>query len=145
MIEVKEAKEADWDLTLKNYMASRLQFMYRRRKGNKWRQNKMYKLMNAVLKEKTDKQRLCVRFMEKCFVAYRVRLLFRKQLKYAFEKVYDIDSAKVFWYNCVTGQSTWDRPYILGKASRSYRSAAIVPGVVLGLVLVYTYWMSLPC
>lgn len=115
VIEVQEAKAAEWDSIVKNYMASRLQYMYRRRKGNKWRAKSMFKLMNAVMKEKTDKQRFCVRFMEKCFMAYRVRLVFRKQLKYAFEKIYDIDSGKLFWYNCVTGQSTWDRPYILGE------------------------------
>jgi hypothetical protein len=114
--EVQETREKEWDSILKNYMATRLQYMYRRRKGNKWRQKSMFKLMNAVLKSKTDKQRMCVRFMERSFLAYRIRMVFRKQLKYAFEKIYDIDSGKLFWYNCVTGQSTWDRPYMLGKA-----------------------------
>jgi hypothetical protein len=123
--EVQETKEKEWDLLLKNYMATRLQYMYRRRKGNKWRQKSMFKLMNAVLKSKTDKQRMCVRFMERSFLAYRVRMVFRKQLKYAFEKIYDIDSGKLFWYNCVTGESSWDRPYMLGKIAVCSVSAAL--------------------
>ena len=115
VLEVQATKVSEWDSIVKNYMASRLQYMFRRRKGNKWRQKSMFKLMNAVLKAKTDQQRYCVRFMERSFAAYKVRLIFRRQLRYAFEKIYDVDSGKLFWYNCITGEASWDRPYILGR------------------------------
>mgnify|MGYP006180113977 FL=1 len=97
-------------------MASRLQYMFRRRKARKWREKSLFKLTNMILKAKTDKQRFCVRFLERSYEGYKSRVLFRKQLKYAFEKIYDLDSGKLFWYNSVTGQSTWDRPSILGKS-----------------------------
>jgi hypothetical protein len=113
--EVQLAKDEEWDLLVKNHMASRLQFMYRRRKANQWRQKKMLKLTNQVLKAKTDTHRRCVRFLERSWEGYLSRMRFRKQLRYTFEKIWDVDSAKLFWYNCVTGASTWDRPYLLGR------------------------------
>ena len=115
VIEVEETRTAEWDALIKNHMASRLQFMFRRRKAHKWRQKSLFKLTNMILKAKTDKQRFCVRFMERSWEGYKSRLLFRKQLRYAFEKIWDLESGKLFWYNSVTGVSTWDRPSILGN------------------------------
>lgn len=116
IIEVEETRAAEWDALLKNHMASRLQYLFRQRKARQWRQKGMLKLTNMILKAKADKQRFCVRFIERSIEGYKSRVKFQQQLKYAFEKIYDLDSGMVFWYNSVTGQSTWDRPAMLGKA-----------------------------
>lgn len=115
IIEVEETRAAEWDLLLKNHMASRLQYLFRQRKARQWRQKGMQKLTNMILKAKADKQRFCVRFIERSVEGYKSRVKFRQQLKYAFEKIYDLDSGKIFWYNSVTGLSTWDRPTMLGE------------------------------
>lgn len=117
VLEVQDMKIKEWDLLIKNHMASRLQYMYRRRKANNWRKKRMFKLTNAILKAKTDMQRQCVRFMERSWIGYKSRFIFRKQLRYAYEKIWDLDSGKLFWYNSITGVSSWDRPYMLGKAA----------------------------
>jgi hypothetical protein len=56
-----------------------------------------------------------VRFLETTWSGWKSREVFKKQLAYSFEKVWDLDSGGLFWYNAVTGDSTWDRPSMLSR------------------------------
>mmetsp|Transcript_21860 Transcript_21860/g.48872 ORF Transcript_21860/g.48872 Transcript_21860/m.48872 type:complete len:1042 (-) Transcript_21860:89-3214(-) len=113
--EVNETKRSEWELLIKNMMARRLQYMYRSRQARKWREKKMWKLTNTLMRKKHVVQMRCVRFLESTWVGWRSREAFKRQLNYSFEKVWDLHSGRLFWFNVVTGGSSWDRPRPLSR------------------------------
>lgn len=92
VFQVREQKKVEFDDEVKSYMARRMQYMYRLWKARRWRAAQIWRLDKRELKAKTDLQRQCVRFMERTFIGFRCRELFKKQLRLTIEKVWDIES-----------------------------------------------------
>jgi multidrug efflux pump subunit AcrA (membrane-fusion protein) len=115
LAEIKELRVKNWDETIKNYMARRMQYMYRVWKARRWRNKKVWKVEKRVLRMKQDLQKVCVRFMERTFLGYKSRVIFKKQLHLTIEKVFDVDSKQIFYYNHMTKESSWIKPYLIKR------------------------------
>lgn len=113
--EAKKLRTEAWDILIKDTMARRIQYMYRLRKARKKRAAKVWQVYNRNAINARTKQKICISFMEKTFKGRRVREKFAKQLNYVYEKVWDIESGRLFWMNHVTKVSVWERPYMLGR------------------------------
>jgi hypothetical protein len=70
-------KEEDWNSKLRNYMARRLQYMYRQWKGRKVRQRKIWKIKNREFMHVTGNKKRVVQFIERVASAAAQRALFR--------------------------------------------------------------------
>jgi len=96
-------------------MARRIQRMYFLRRARKKRQAKVWQILNREAIEVRTKQKLAIGFMERTFKGRRTRERFAKQLHFAYEKVWDLESGRLFWMNHSTKQSVWERPLMLWK------------------------------
>ena len=83
--------------------------MYRLRKARSTRVQKVWKIQRKMDKIRTNTHRKCVRFIEKCFMGYKSREIFQKQLCFIFEKMYHIESKKTFWFNHHTKEAMWEK------------------------------------
>lgn len=110
-----EKKEEDWDKTMKNYMVKRLQGMLRRWKAGKKRHKKVLKIYNKEITTKMVYKKVIAKFIDTYYHGYQVRRIFKCQLHYTYEKVWDTASCKCFWYNHQTKISVWDRPLLLWR------------------------------
>lgn len=136
-------KKEDWDLLIKNFMAKRIQRgMYRVWKARKKRQKKIWRIKSRDETLMRSRQIYCVNFFVTWFQGYKSRVKFIRELMLTYEKVWDIDNKKLFWYNHLTKSSHWERPHLLwryGDVSKPYdwiAKDAVLPN---GTVTVH-YW-----
>lgn len=113
--EAKKLRAEGWEEVMKNHMAQRLQYMYRQFKCRKQRKSQMWSIVTRNSIAVRAKQRKCVKWMERYHRGARSRLLFAKQLRCVYEKVWDIESGRLFWLNHQTNVSTWERPALLWR------------------------------
>eukprot|EP01040_Poterioochromonas_malhamensis_P005054 gene5054-5417_t len=111
--ELLTLRKEEWSQRLSEYMARRLQFMYRQWRARKWRAKKIWKVEKKVLQHKSKQQRLIVHFLERVLYSFQCRQTFRKQLHLTIEKLYDVESKQIFYYNHHTQQSSWEKPHLL--------------------------------
>lgn len=111
--ELKTMRREEWQDVLRQYMARRLQGMYRLWKGRAMRKRLRWKLLQREQAARTKQQRLLVECIVRRFRGRRARRLFERQLALTIEKVWDRDSRRVFYYNHQTQVSTWDAPRLL--------------------------------
>lgn len=96
-------------------MAKRMQYMYRQWKCRKRRAKKLWAVNNAIMDRKRKKQTNVIAFIENGFLCAKVRLEFKKQLHLVYEKVWDTESGRMYWYNHHTKVSVWERPHLLWR------------------------------
>lgn len=96
-------------------MAKRIQYMYRLWRARKKRSRQVWKLENRRGLVVRAKQRRVVDFVELFFHSTRVRARFHHQLKMTYEKVWDVENARLFWLNHQTRVSSWERPKLLWR------------------------------
>jgi hypothetical protein len=80
-------------------MAKRMQYMYRQWKCRKRRGKKLWSVNNAIMDRKRKKQTNVIAFIENGFVCAKTRLEFKKQLHLVYEKAWDTESGRMYWYN----------------------------------------------
>lgn len=129
--ELREQKKTDWIMTMKHYMAKRIQHMYYRYKGKQYRAKRIYKIQKRLLKQKIAYQRTVLHFLEKSFYGKRSRKIFQKQLSMTIEKLYDSNYELYFYYNHVTHQSTWEIPYLIKRYGDSKITTMPCPWIPL--------------
>jgi hypothetical protein len=125
--QVAEAKEEDWKYRLQEYMAKRLQLMFRVWKGRQVRKKRMWKVAKRLQREVTKKQRMLAVFLQRRWIGHKARKAFTKQLRLTIERVFDADSAQEFYYNHVTTQSCWEMPHLLRRYGQVTAPCAWVP------------------
>jgi hypothetical protein len=54
-----------------------------------------------------------VSFMSRKLRGFRARCRFEQQLHVTWEKVWDVSSQRLFWFNHQTGEASWDKPRLL--------------------------------
>ena len=111
----KKLRKEDWQRRLENVMARRIQNMAHLWFGRRKRTRMMWKLEQRAAEIRTMSKRKAVTFLGKKFRGYKARLRFRRQLKCTWEKVWDLDSKQLFYYNHHTQESLWDKPHLLIK------------------------------
>lgn len=114
-LQLMEIRKEMWDERLKNYMIKRLHYMYRYWKAKNWRRKKIWKVEKKVLKYRSQQQKIIIKFIEKVLYSFQCRQNFKKQLHLTIEKVYDIDSVRLFYYNHHTKESSWEMPRLLRR------------------------------
>lgn len=114
-LELTLIKKDQWKLVLQDYMIRRLQSMFRRWKGRKYRDKVKWKLQQRVQKAMMKSKLKVANFIACWFRGFKCRDLFRRQLLLTIERVWDVDSATEFYYNHATSQSSWDQPGLLRR------------------------------
>ena len=112
---IRGKKDEDWELTVNNYMVSRIQYMYRMRRARKWRAKKLFKIEKRFHKIRMDQKKFCVRVIETTYTGRKARAVFKRQLLLSYEKIWDTHASKLFWYNHTSRVSVWERPRILER------------------------------
>eukprot|EP00981_Chlorochromonas_danica_P014826 scaffold8997_cov171-Ochromonas_danica.AAC.1 len=125
--DLEKQKEEAWEMILKNYMAKRLQFLYRYWKGRQYRKKKAWKIAKRIQKGISRYQKFCARFVLKAFIGRKARAVFKKQLHLTIERVYDASSGFVFYYNHQLGVSTWEPPLLLRRYGEVTAPSVWVP------------------
>lgn len=120
-------KAEAWQALMRDYMIRRLQFMYRYWKGMTYRKKKAWKIAKRIQREITRNQRICVKYLEKTFIARDARKLFHKQLQLTIERIYDVDTGAEFYYNHITQQSSWEKPWLLVRYGQVSAPSVWVP------------------
>jgi len=113
----KEMKEEDWDKRFKDYMVSRMQYMYRLWKSRRNREKVIWRIKNRESALKQEKFLKCIHMIELSLEARKSRERFKLQLHLTYEKVWDtsVTPARLFYYNHHTKVSCWDRPHLLWR------------------------------
>ncbi len=114
-VDSDEAKKEDWLQVVNNMMCRRIQYMYRFWKSRKKRRAFAWKLKTRESNEKRQYAFLIAMWCAQHYHGYKVRLVFEKELKLTYEKIYKADSGEIFWYNHLTGRSHWERPHLLWR------------------------------
>jgi len=141
MADAKRIEE--WDLLIKNHMARRIQRgMYRVWKARKKRQKKIWRIKSRDETLMRSRQIYCVNYFVDWFQGYKSRVKFIRELMLTYEKVWDVSSRKLFWYNHLLKSSHWERPHLLwryGDVSKPHDWIAKDVTLPNGTVTVH-YW-----
>jgi hypothetical protein len=113
--EINQLRKEEWSVVLANYMAVRVQYLYRQWKARKWRKKKVWKVEKRVLQFKTKQQKAIIKFIERVHYSYQTRVAFKKQLHLTIEKLYDPSSQQLFYYNHHNSQTCWSLPLLLRR------------------------------
>lgn len=108
-------KEEDWNTTLRNHMIRKMQYMFRFWKARRKRRQKIYKIQNKEANIRRVYHQKIVSFVERLHMGCVARAEFAKQLHFTYEKVWDTEIKRLFWYNHKTKISSWERPKLLWR------------------------------
>lgn len=109
----KKLRKEDWQKRLENVMAKRIQNMAHLWFGRKKRKKLVWKLDQRQAEVRTMSKRQAVVFLGKKFRGHKARRKFELQLKCTWEKVWDLESKQLFYYNHHSKESVWERPQLL--------------------------------
>lgn len=119
-----ELKAKDWEEHVQNYMAKRMQWMYKMWKLRKRRRAKLWGMQSQMDANRRKIAQKIVIHCERLWIGAKCRIKFRRQLQLTYQKVYSVESPKgpddqshgrMFWFNHQTKQATWDRPHVLWR------------------------------
>jgi len=108
-------KEKDWQARLEQIMAQRIQNMAHLWFGRRMREKNAWKAEQRKATERSHNKQKVVTFIARRMRGYRSRCRFELELHRTWEKVYDLETSRLFWYNHQSQESTWDRPLLLGR------------------------------
>eukprot|EP00607_Mallomonas_marina_P008377 CAMPEP_0182424456 /NCGR_PEP_ID=MMETSP1167-20130531/10667_1 /TAXON_ID=2988 /ORGANISM="Mallomonas Sp, Strain CCMP3275" /LENGTH=263 /DNA_ID=CAMNT_0024604287 /DNA_START=162 /DNA_END=954 /DNA_ORIENTATION=+ len=74
-----------------------------------------WKKQANITAEKKSKAFDIRRFVTGHFHGYKSRKKFRRQLHCTYEKVWDTEHARLFWYNHQTQESSWTEPHLIHR------------------------------
>jgi hypothetical protein len=111
----KKLRKEDWQKRIENVMARRIQNMAHLWFGRRKRKRLVWKLDQRQAEVRTMSKRQAVVFVGKKFRGYKARRRFERQLKCTWEKVWDLESRQLFYYNHHSEQALWERPRLLAR------------------------------
>ena len=111
----KAAKDEDWERRYCNYMARRMQYMYKIWKCRKKRRDKLGQIQSSQSRFKHSREKLIMTFLELRIAGWKARVKFEREYKMTIEKVFDTKSQRMFWYNHVTKVSVWEQPKLIRR------------------------------
>ncbi|CAE7497193.1 unnamed protein product, partial [Symbiodinium microadriaticum] len=108
-------RENDWDCRIKEVMAQRIQNMAHLWFGRRLRKKFAWKAEQRKATERSTSKQRIVKFIAKRMRGFKARCRFERQLRCTWEKLWDIDSQKSFWYNHQSTVSQWEKPLMLSR------------------------------
>ena len=96
-------------------MVRRLQWMYRQWKLRKERRAKLWDMQSRIATNRRRIAQKIVTFLEKLHTAAKVRELFKRELCLTYQKVYEVNDGRIFWFNHLTKTAAWERPHLLWR------------------------------
>ena len=111
----EESKAKDWEDLLQGLMVRRMQWMYRQWKLRKKRRAKLWAMQTQIATNRRRIAQKIVTFCERLTLAAKVRAAFKRELLLTYQKVYDVNDGRVFWFNHLTKAAVWERPHLLWR------------------------------
>jgi len=114
-VHAREERAKDWRDFLQDFMATRIQiqvraFLIRREMAvMKWKNEA------TIVQTKKAKEFVIRHFVTSHYHGYKSRARFRKQLHCTYEKLWDTERARLFWYNHQTRESSWSEPHLIHR------------------------------
>jgi hypothetical protein len=115
LAKVEADKALDWKVVKEDFYVRKLQYLYRQWAGRRQRNTQMWKVERGTERKDRKIKKKIALFITWHYIGLKTRRLFHYQLKMNMEKVWDVDSGRLFWYNHITKVSSWDRPLLLGR------------------------------
>ena len=111
----EESKKHDWEDLMRQVMARRMQFMYKQWKLRKRRKAKLWAIQTQIA---ANRRKFAIKIVNHCtrlFLGSKARASFVRQLRLAWQKVFNVQDGRMFWYNHHLKQSVWERPHLLWR------------------------------